>query len=151
MQWILEHFQLVIILVGAFLVWLKGLFDRKVAERQERENPPDTGDDGMPWEYEDEAVESPVLLPPPVPPPLPRASAAAPSGPVPDRRQRHRPGPRRQTRDETPAAAPAAASQTTAASVRAAAGRFHSRLRQPGELRRAVVLREILGPPAGLR
>ncbi len=157
MQWILEHFQLVIILVGAFLVWLKGLFERKMAERQERENPPDNGDDGRPWEYGDEAVEAPVVMPPP----LPRTAAEAGTGPAPapERRQRHRPGTRRESREARVASAAAsaasAASRVTAESVRAAAASsselIPGRLRQPAELRRAIVLREILGPPAGLR
>jgi hypothetical protein len=165
MKWILEHFQLVVILVGAFLLWLKGMFEKRAAERRQKANPPASpapGHYGSDPEYWEVPVERPVVQPPPLPVPGARTEVIAVRPPAPDRRRRGRAGSRRKPREAKAIAgyagsAPPARSESPAKPVRTpaasapAALRLRLELRHPPELRRAVVLREILGPPVGLR
>jgi hypothetical protein len=162
MRWILENFQLVVIIVGAFIFWLKSLIERKLAEkkvserREQEEEIPDS-DASRPWEEYDVA---PTGMPPPLPPPrqhgyeeaVAREAAAAEA-----HRQKLAGRLRRiqETKADTTGDAAATRAKVSAKDVKTAAAaaptRLRGRLRHPAEVRRAIVMREILGPPVGLR
>lgn len=155
MKWILEHFQIVVIIVGAFIYWLKNLAEKKIAERRKREEIPDSAEDEGYAEYEVPPAEMP-LIPPPRQPgyeeAVAREAAVA-------EKHKHKLASHlrriRETKATTTGGAAATRARVKAKDVKtaevAAPTRLRSRLRQPAEIRRAVIMREILGPPVGLR
>jgi hypothetical protein len=160
MRWILENFQLAVIIVGAFIYWLKSIAEKrlaakKMAERREQEEEFPDSDDSRPWE---EYGEMPAGMPP-IPPRLPGyEEAAAREAAALERHQQKLAGRLRKMQEnkaETTGDAAATRARVTAKDVKTAAvaapARLRSRLRQPAEIRRAIVMREILGPPVGLR
>ncbi len=154
MDWILDNSQIVIFVAVAVLFWLKEFVEKKMAQRQERERIPDADGTGYAEEYDQSAVESAF------PPPLPERGRDTPHGKARDRRKvftrERRP---RKVKAITKATTTGGAAATSAAlaakgtkkPAAAAAVRLRKRLRQPAEIRRGIVMREILGPPVGLR
>ena len=180
MDWILDNFQIVALVGLALASWLKARMDAKAAEQEERRAREEMADSeemfGPPesWEEADREM-SPVPpiqgFPPPLPtqvspPPLPnvaqaaeaalreqealqrqidiqerlkqiRESKAVTSGGAAATRARNE---ARQNRPTTAVAQTAAISPSVKQS-----------LKQRSSIRRAIILREILGPPVSLR
>jgi len=161
LDFVFEHPQLLILIIGG-LVFLfnkyqelkqKQEIDRELDEidRRERESAPDMDFD-PPGYPRDEYAPPPL---PSAPPPLPPETASA----VELQRQQQIKTRLREAR-EARAARPVGRAAAAKARLAGAAGPpsspvspapLRSRLRNRSELRRAVLLREILGPPAGLR
>ncbi len=166
MKWISENFQLVVLVVGGILYWLKELIETRIAEKRAREAFPDAGregdaaDAGEAGEYFEAEEPAAPYLPPPLPP-LREAGyeqAAAREAATADRhRQKLSAHLRRlrETKATTTGGAAATRARVSAKSVlpsaAAAPASLHRRLRDPAEVRRAVVMREILDPPVALR
>lgn len=166
MDWIFDNFQILAIVGLALASWLKSRADAKAAEREEQEARRELEN---PEEFfgPDEAWGAPhqPSVPPPlvrtVPPPLVRSSP--PPIPVVDvdgelKRQMDMQERLRQIR-ETKAVTSGGAAVTRArtkdakhpkAAPAVPAG-LRGALRDHGQVRRAVIMREILGPPLGLR
>jgi hypothetical protein len=163
MNWIQDNFQIVVILLLALGSWLKARMDAKAAEQEaaaeQRDNPP---------EYEFEEMEEtewqpPSAVPPPldrhaVPPALPGAvQAAALEAAAVLKHQQELAARLRQIR-ETKAVTSGGANATRlrVGSLQSAKPpvpaplTFRARLSDRRELRRALVMREILNPPPGL-
>ena len=161
MDWIFDNFQILALVGLALASWLKSRADAKAAEREEQEarreleEPEDTFGPDEAWgaPYQQSA--------PPPPPPLVRS--APPPVPVVDnggelKRQLELQERLRQlretkavttggaavTRARAKNAKPAAAASAKTVSLRTA-------LANRGQVSRAIVMREILGPPLGLR
>ena len=158
MDWIFDNFQILALVGLALASWLKSRADAKAAEREEEEARRELEN---PEEYfgPDEAWTRPS--PPPAPPPLVRA--VPPPVPVFEteaelKRQMEMQERLRQIR-ETKAVTSGGAAETRArtkdAKVTKAASAvpagLRGALRNHGQVRRAIVMREILGPPLGLR
>ena len=167
MDWIFDHFQLVVVIALAVASWFKHRMDAKAAEREEheaREQMPDQEDVFGPDEEWRLPQEQTMPAPPPLvranPPPMPMAQyeanqeTAAALKHQADLQERLRQ--LRETKATTTGGASAtrarvAASQSHAKPSAAAKIGLRSALRNPKEIRRAIVMREILGPPLGLR
>ena len=173
MDWIFDHFQIVVLIAFAFASWLKHRFDAKAAEREEEQSQREleTGETFGPeeyWETEPEA-QAPPSVPPPlmrqVPPPLVREPSPASNHLRQDeadaiiKRQqdlRDRLKLIKETKAKTTGGAAAtrsrvAASQTNAKPLLAAKSGLRSALRDRKQIRSAIVLKEILDPPISLR
>lgn len=161
MDWIFDNFKILAIVGLALASWLKSRADAKAAEREEQEarreleEPEDVFGPGEDW-------GAPYQQPaPPVPPPLVRVAPP----PVPAfeteaelKRQMEMQERLRQIR-ETKAVTSGGAAVTRARMKDAKNSKTASAvpvglrgaLRNHGQVRRAIVMREILGPPLGLR
>ena len=169
MNWILDNFQIVLLVALAFASWLKTRHDNKKAEEEQDHLP-----DPTVWEDEEEDDWNPPAMPPPLPreqegyarpqemrmdpPPVPvpvqqmvereemtellerqkeieeefrRIRQAKPAPPMPTlkKRENREPWGQEEVRQ----------------------GPFAKALRNRSAVRKAVVLREILGPPVGMR
>jgi hypothetical protein len=162
MDWISDNFQIVLLVLLALGSWLKSRFDAKNAEREESRQETETGDpEDYEWEQQPEPATPPPLIRPAMPPALPMAAfesareAAATLKHQQDLAERLRQI--RETKATTSGGASAtrarvAASKSTAkAAVITAPVSLRARLRNNGELRRALVMREILDPPVSQR
>jgi len=154
MKWILENSQIVIFVVVALIYWLKEFVEKKMAGRQERESIPDSGDTSYAEEYDESAVESRI------PPPLPEPESDARHGKAGGRRKPvTRERRLRKVKAITKATTTGGAAATSAAlaakgtkmPAAVASVSLRKRLRRPAEIRHGIVMREILGPPVGLR
>lgn len=162
MDWIFDHFQIVLIVALAFASWLKSRHEAKQAEREAREagEMPDMGDIFGPeesWQPEAEPMTN-------QPPPVPTYTYNAPAPPLLEEatalRELERQSALREqlrqiresktittgnaatTRERAKAKGKAAAPVTTS---------LRGMLRNRSELRKAVITREVLGTPVGLR
>jgi hypothetical protein len=173
MDWIFDNFQIVALIAFAFASWIKHRFDAKNAEREEEQSRREleTGETFGPeedWEPENEARPT-QSVPPPLmrqsPPPLMR-EAPAPTNhmrqdeadAIMKRQQdlKDRLKLIKETKAKTSGGAAAtrnrvAASQTNAKPLLAVKSGLRSAVRNPKEIRRAIVLKEILDPPMSLR
>lgn len=163
MDWILENFQVLIALGAGVAYWINKIREEREARRQEE----DAAAEDAGWEYEgydpedyeeeeayEEEEEEAIAVPPPMPQIIIYPSAPPPLPPKIDpvvERQREMMERLKALRAERAAAAqkhtPKAARTKTEGSNRG----LGSRLQDKSEIRRAIVLREILGPPAGLK
>jgi hypothetical protein len=173
MDWISDNFQIVVLVVFAFASWLKHRMDAKAAEKEEMENQREYGDvEEDPrdyWEPEFETPQQPAVPPPlyrQAPPPLPQENLA-PAGHLRQdeadaiiKRQRDLQERLRAIKEsKANTTGNAAATRTRVAASQTGAKpldpTIHSGLREalrdPKVLRRAIVTREILGPPLSLR
>jgi hypothetical protein len=162
MDWIIEHLQVVVVIAVVFASWLKQRLDAKAAEREQ--NLP-------PWEMLDQEYDfgpaenwqQPMpSVPPPlvsqIPPPLVRQVMDDRENAAQLKRQhdlQERLRQIRETKTTTTGGAAAtrtrvAAAQSHAKPILAAKTSIRETLRNPEETRRAVIMREILGPPPGL-
>jgi predicted ATPase len=159
MDWIFDHFQILLIVGLAFASWLKSRNEAKQAEREAREagEMPDMRDIFGPeesWQPEPEPYQ---------PPPLPAASYSRPAPPAYEETNALRELERqsalreqlKQIRESKAITGNAAATRErnsgkgkAPASVTAS---LRETLRNRSELRKAVITREILGAPLGLR
>lgn len=178
MDWLFDNFQIVALVGIAFASWLKHRFDAKMAEREERGGhnapPRDQEEDFGPEETWNNPYDTPPpYVPPPplppfpqytqVPPPLPneqalRHSREGEAAAVLKRQQdlQERLRKIKETRSNTTGGAAAtrarlASSQTGAIPVVSSASSIRTALKTPAELRRAIIMKEILGPPVSLR
>jgi len=168
MDWIFDHFQIVVVIALAVASWLKHRMDAKMAEQEEpqpRQEMPDQEDVfGPDEEWRIPQEQTMPAVPPPLvqvsPPPMPMAQyeaereATAALKHQADLQERLRQI--RETKATTTGGASAtrarvAATQSHAKPAAAAKARIRTALRRPTEIRRAIVMREILGPPLGLR
>ena len=161
MDWLLDHFQIVALIALAVGSWVKARLDSARTAQQEREAPgempgqgdvfgPDTGWPQPPTP----AVPPPVVRA--VPPPLKRhvmpvAVSALGRPPV-----TASPPPSQAGKVTTIGGAAATRSRVSAAqihvqSAHARKAGLHASLRHRKAIRHAIVMREILGPPLGLR
>ena len=165
MSWIQENFQVVILVLLGLASAVKSMFDA-IARRKAEQEPGDDSEPEVPLD-EDKSYRKPAV--PGMPPPRAIATPPAlrPTGYDADaaeeaaaalKHQQNLAARLRQIR-ETKATTTGGASATR---TRLAAKKVPSplvpvalnlrqRLRNPAEIRRAVVLREILDPPVGLR
>lgn len=173
MNWLFDNFQIVALVGLAFASWLKHRFDAKMAEREEREArnaPPQDPDQSFepeetwtnPYEPAQPYVPPPLPhTPPPLPvtePPL-RHSRESEAAAVLQRQQEMQERFRRVKEARATTSGGAAATRARLASsqtgaipvVLSATPSIRSTLRNPSEVRRAIVMKEILGPPVSLR
>jgi hypothetical protein len=171
MDWIFDNFQILVVIGVAVASWLKHRADQKKAEEEERQarkemaDPEEVFGPEEDWPQEPQHFpEPPPLVPSSGPPPL------RPSAPPPVRvemaevdallrRQQEMQERLKQIRDAKATttgdaaatrARVAAAAKHPQVSAPGKAG-LHESLRDKRQTRRAMVLREILGPPVGLR
>lgn len=164
MDWIFDHFQIVILIALGLGSVVKSLLESKAKQKRESEEEYDPGDVFAPdEEYREPAMPS---VPPPltrqiVPPPLRESGydeAVAIETAQVLKHQRELTDRLRQIR-ETRATTTGGASATrarisakgTAEPSAQVPTSIRSRLRDPREVRRAFVMREILDPPVSLR
>lgn len=162
MDWIIEHIQVVVVIALVFASWLKHRIDAKAAEREQNLPPREMEDE----EYDFGPAQNWPQPTPSVPPPLIRQSPPSLMRQVTDdpenaaqlKRQQDLQERLRQIREtKTTTTGGAAATRTRVAAAQSHAKPFlaaktsiRETLRNPGETRRAVIMREILGPPPGL-
>jgi hypothetical protein len=165
MDWIFDNFQILAIVGIALASWLKRRADAKAAEREEREarreleEPQDVF--GPEQEWREPQQWSPPPMPPPLvvtPPPLPAAAQEAEEELKHQMQLQER---MRLLRESKAVTTGGAASTRTRTATRqtgysepvasAAPAGLRGVLRKRSEIRRAVILREVLGPPLGLR
>ena len=168
MDWIFDHFQVVALIVIVIGSLVKRFLEAKAAERQARDEMPDEGemfDPGEAWEPP-QSQPMPSVPPPLVrmtPPPLTRESTPQHSreyeAEVILKRQHDMQERIRQIKESkattsggaSATRARVAASQSNAKTLQPGKAGLREVLRNPKEIRRAIVMREILGPPLGLR
>lgn len=166
MDWIFDHFQIVALVALALASWFKTRMNAKAAEREERrarEEMPE-GEDvfGPDEEWRMPEVPMPAVPPPLVrvsPPPMPMAAVEA--SREAEAVLKHQMDLQEHLRQLRAAKAVtsggAAATRSRAASQQIgyvqplASTSLRTTLRNRSEVRRAIVLREILGPPLSLR
>jgi len=160
MDWIFDHFQIVLIVALAFASWVKSRQEAKQAEREAREagELPDMGDIFGPEESWQPEAEPMPNQPPPVPSRSARSALPA-QEPVANRELERQNALREQLRQIreaktiTTGNAAATRERTNAKGKTAApvATSLRGMLRNRSELRKAVITREVLGTPVGLR
>jgi hypothetical protein len=167
MDWIFDNFQILALVGIAFASWLKHRFDTKMAEREEQRTLDDEDyDPADDWETR-QNPPAPSVPPPlvwPTPPPLTREVPAQPYSRESEadlilKRQHDMQERIRQIKESKANISGGAAA--TKAQVAAARGKtqppqtaksgLRQSIRNPREIRKAVIMREILGPPLGLR
>jgi len=175
MDWILEHYEIIALVVLGLASWVKRRMDVAGAEREKRQAKQDMSDGedvfgpATGWPQAVPSVPPPLVRP--SPPPLMNQS---PSRTVADydnaailKQQQDLQERLRQIRETKATTGGTARATTTggaaATRTRVSAAQSHAKsvtpaksslrasLRQRQEIRRAIVLREILGPPLGLR
>lgn len=162
MDWIFDNFQILAIVGLALASWLKARSDAKAAKREEQETrreleePEDVF--GPEQEWREPQQWSPPPMPPPLvvtPPPIPVASLEAEEELKHQMQIQERLRQIRESKAVTSGGAAAtrtrAASRQTGYTESAVPASLRGVLRKRGEIRRAVILREVLGPPLGLR
>lgn len=169
MDWLLEHFQFVAIALLIAGSMIRKFLEAKAEEqearrRMEQPGPPEEAfepfEPAEPWEAYEPFEPTPPPIPQPparsTPPPVPafesqQAAILQRQTEIEEQLRRIREGrSAKQARQAKPAriAKPAA---TTAAPTTTGATSIRSTLRNRGSARRAIVLREVLGQPVGLR
>lgn len=160
MDWIFDHFQIVLIVALAFASWVKSRQEAKQAEREAREagELPDMRDIFGPeetWQPEPEPNQ---------PPPIPTYTYNSPAPPVIDEANALRELERqsalreqlRQIRESKAittgnAAATRERNSGKGKAPAAITASLRETLKNRSELRKAVITREVLGAPVGLR
>lgn len=164
MDWIFDNFQIVFLVLIAFASWIKSRVDAKNAEREEGQEEMEPYEPYEPEEdlerQSQEAFEPPPLARPPTPPPLPTAAfEAARETAATLKHQQDLAERLRQIRDtKATTTGGAAATRARVAASKKPAKAFvavpvslRAQLKSRKELKRAIVMREILDPPVGLR
>jgi hypothetical protein len=161
MNWLFDNFQFVLLVAIAFASWLKHRMDTRKAEDEERRAREEMtgGDEDLFEEGEWElppAAPAPSVPPPlrqVVPPPLKVEFSGVDENQL--QRQQDMQERLRQAKKVKAAAREAAVGQTYGArQIKPVLGEkmsLRKSLRDPAQTRRGIILREILGPPVGLR
>lgn len=165
MNWLLDHLQFVIIIAFALASWVKHRADAKNAEAEERRAREEMANDETIFEPDDE-WEVPTFTPAPsVPPPMARQAAPPPlrvdvsevdailkrQQEIQDRLRQIKQTKATTTGNAAATRARVAAAGQPAKPFQPEATSLRASLRDAKQTRRAIVLREILGPPPGLR
>jgi uncharacterized membrane protein len=158
MDWIFDHFQIVIIVALAFASWVKSRHEAKQAEREAREAGELPDEEEIFGPYETWQPEPMTSQPPPIPSHSARNALPA-QEPVPDHELERQNALReklRQIREAKTITTGNAAATRERANAKGKAPAvvttsLRGMLRKRGELRKAVITREILGTPVGLR
>jgi hypothetical protein len=160
MDWIFDHFQIVLIVALAFASWVKSRQEAKQAEREAREagELPDMEEIFGPEESWQPDTEPMTNQPPPVPT-YSSQSELPEQDPEPHREHQRQNPLREQLRQIREAKAittgnAAVTRERANAKGKAAAPvatSLRGMLRNRSELRKAVITREVLGTPVGLR
>lgn len=150
MKFILENFQIVIVIGFVLATIVKQVLEKKQQQQQE-----------LPWEPEEgderagdsrETAGPPALPQVKVPPPLPQRRTMVADAAELERQQKLQERLKALRDSKTPAApAKAARKARPVTPALISPSKLKASLRNRGELRRAIVLREILGPPVGLK
>ena len=157
MSWILDNIQIVIILALALAGWLKSRMEATAAERMERVEDEIEEVREM---YGEAAKSGPPPLVRAVPPPLPELGKQIVKAKEAAQVLQHQNALAERLREirKAKAAAPAklaplhvAKSSTAVPFIAVPPSSIRHRLRRPAEVRRAIVMAEILAPPVGLR
>lgn len=168
MNWIFDNFQIVALVIFAFASWFKHHLDAKAEEKARKESQreqAETGEEDLleDWEPEFEAPPQPAIPVPPLPPPPPLVRQIQARKEESDsvlRRQlelQERLRILKETKATTSGGAAAtrlrvAASKSgTQAPELVARNDLRQSLRSRKDLRRGIIIREILGPPLALR
>jgi len=166
MDWIFDNFQILAIVGIALASWLKARSDAKAAEREERRAREEMGQPeedvfgpGEPWnepqQWEMPPAPPPLVVKPQTPPPIPAAALAAEAELKRQMQLQERLRELRETRAVTTGGAAATRTRTatrqTGQTAAVVPTSLRGVLRNRSEIRRAVILREVLGPPLGLR
>jgi hypothetical protein len=166
MDWIFDNFQILAIVGIALASWLKARSDAKAAKREEQETarreleePEDVFGPEQEWREPQQWLPPPMPPPwvvtPRTPPPLPAASLAAEAELKRQLLIQERLRELRETRAVTTGGATTTrnrtATQQTGYTASVVPVGLRGVLRKRSEIRRAVILREVLGPPLGLR
>lgn len=159
MDWISDHFQILALVGLALASWLKSRSDAKALEREEREarreleeQPEEVFGPGEAWI---KPISQPA--PPPlvraIPPPVPVFETEAELKRQMEMQERLRQI--RETKAVTSGGAAATRARTKDAKApntkTAVPASLRGALRNHGQVRSAIIMREILGPPLGLR
>lgn len=157
MDWIFDHFQIVVVIAVVLGSLVKRVLEAK-AEPQGNSESEDPGDIFGPDEnWKPERPRPSPSVPPPlartVPPPLVRVAMPPPQVAETDvvlKRQQDMQERLRQIKEAKPATNPMQprAKRTAPAGSKTT---LRGALRGRGEIRRAILMKEILGPPPGLR
>jgi hypothetical protein len=158
MDWIFDHFQILLIVGLAFASWLKSRNEAKQAERDAREAGELPDEQEIFGPYETWETEPMTNQPPPIPSQSARNALPA-REPAPNRELERQNALREQLRQireaKTITTGNAAATRERANAKGKApvvvTASLRGMLRNRGELRKAVITREILGAPVGLR
>lgn len=167
MDWIFDHFQIVVLIAVVLASMAKRFLETKAAEREAPREMPDDNEVFEPRDDWQPVQGQPApSVPPPlvrqVPPPLresPPQHSREYENEVILKRQNDMQERIRQIREAkatttggaSATRARVAASQSNAKALQPAKANLRKALRNPKEIRRAIVMREILGPPLGLR
>jgi hypothetical protein len=170
MDWIFDNFSILAIVGIAMASWLKARADAKEAERQEREAREEMGETDEeifgpdePWrEVQPPPMQSqppPLVVMPRTPPPLPNFESQAESELKRQMQLQEKLKDLRESRSVTTGGALATKTRNNAKNLATPTSterispptKLRGVLRQRSEIRRAVILREVLGPPVGLR
>jgi hypothetical protein len=166
MDWIFDNFQILAIVGIALASWLKARSDAKAAEREERRareemSLPDEEvfGPGEPWnepqQWTPPPTPPPLVIPKRTPPPVPAAVVEIDAELKRQMQLQDRLRQMRETRAVTTGGAAVTrkrtAKQQSGYTAPMAISGLRGVLGKRSEIRRAVVLREILGPPLGLR
>jgi hypothetical protein len=167
MDWIFDNFQIVVLIGIAFASWLKHRFDTKMAEREAQETNQDEdfepADGWEPQQYQPQPSVPPPLVRQATPPPLIREAPAQHSreyeadlilkrqNDMQERIRQIKESKANTTGGAAATRARVAASQSKVQPIQAEKTGLRRTIRNPREIRKAVVMREILGPPVGLR
>lgn len=162
MNWIFDHFQIIVVIALALASWLKHRADTRNAEAEERRAREEMADDDSPFGRAEDWLPPPA---PSVPPPLVRTATPPPlrvdvseTEPLLQRQidMQERLREIKAAKSNTRGGAAATRDRVLAAGKPAKSfspgkTRLRDDLRDSRKTRRAIVLREILGPPLGLR
>jgi type IV secretory pathway VirB10-like protein len=166
MDWIFDNFQILAIVGIALASWLKARSDAKAAEREERRAREEMSEPdeeifgpGEPWnepqQWAPPPMPPPLVVKPRTPPPLPAVAQEAETELKRQMQLQERLRELRESKAVTSGGAAATrtrtATQQTGYTASAIPGGLGGFLRKRSEIRRAVILREVLGPPLGLR
>ena len=165
MDWIFDNFQILAIVGLALASWLKSRADAKAAEREEREarreleEPEDVFGPEQEWrepqQWTPPPVPPPLVVTPRTPPPIPAAALEAEAELKRQMQLQERLRELRETKAVTTGGAASTrtrtATQQTGYHAAAVPVGLRNVLHKRSEIRRAVILREVLGPPLGLR
>ncbi len=161
MDWIFDNFQILALVGIALATWLKKRADAKAAEREEQEarreleEPEEVFGPDEAWgaPYQQPAPAAPPPLVRVAPPPVPAFEVEGELKRQMDMRERLRQ--LRETKAVTTGGAAVTRARTKDAkhpkNSSAVPVSMRGALRNHGQVRRAIVMREILGPPLGLR
>ena len=150
MDWIFDNFQIFVLIAVVIGSLVKRFLEAKAAEKQARDEMPDDDDVFEPDEWmspQPQPSVPPPLVPQRTPPPL-RVEQNDVEALL--KRQQDMQERLKQIK-EAKSAAGSAAGQRKAKPVKAVKTSLRGSLRDRREIRRAIVMREILGPPVGLR